>query len=65
MDKRAMDETACDEIEAFEDEDDPSLDPCDGCGNQGSTAMFGHLPPGDGLNLCRDACDVGRKRKGE
>ena len=31
-------------------------DPCAGCGNQGSGGLFGHLPPGDGLNLCRDVC---------
>lgn len=36
------------------------ISPCNGCGNQGSTALFGHRPPGDGLNLCRDVCDVER-----
>jgi len=40
-----------------------SLDPCEGCGNQGSTALFGTLPPGDGLNLCRDACDIGQAKE--
>ena len=35
--------------------------PCAGCGNQGSSAMFGHLPPGSGLNLCRDVCLAGRR----
>jgi len=34
---------------------------CDGCGNQGSSALFGHLPPGSGLNLCRDVCLAGRR----
>lgn len=29
---------------------------CDGCDNRGSSALFGHRPPGDGLNLYRDAC---------
>jgi protein gp37 len=33
------------------------LSSCEECGNAGSSALFGHRPPGDGLNLCRDACD--------
>lgn len=32
---------------------------CEGCDNQGSTAYVGHRAPGDGLNLCRDACQKG------
>lgn len=35
----------------------PWLTSCEECGNAGSTSLFGHRPPGDGLNLCRDACD--------